>query len=356
MQGFGFATLPNTSATPETLWSTGSTTKAFTATALSLLIAGNNNSQLPRGWSTPISSIIPDDFVLQDEWATHHVTLDDAVSHRTGMPRHDNSIPQKIEGRPATVRDMTRNLRHLRPTFEPRVRWQYCNYMFAVLSHVIETVTGSHLEDVLRRHIWAPLGMNNTSFGARQGRKTPTLLSTGYYWNGEKYFSTSHDSLDTLSGIGAVVSSVLDYAKWLKCLTYQTAPFSEAVHRDIRQPRMLEPLHDFLGPDVETYGLGWSRTNLHGNVAYGHTGSTMSGGAIVTWLPELHFGVIIFANTATSSNNIGRVLAMRILEDRLNVRQDLRYKIAERYAGCYIAVAVFNPSLRAVPETNEPPE
>lgn len=43
----------------------------------------------PLDWTTPIAQIIPADFVLADPWATEHITLEDALSHRTGLPRHD---------------------------------------------------------------------------------------------------------------------------------------------------------------------------------------------------------------------------------------------------------------------------
>ena len=32
-----------------------------------------------------------DDFVRPDEYTTFHATIEDALSHRTGMPRHDLS-------------------------------------------------------------------------------------------------------------------------------------------------------------------------------------------------------------------------------------------------------------------------
>lgn len=105
---------------------------------------------LAKGWSTPISSIIRDDFVLQDEWATCHLTLEDAATHRTGMPRHDRASIREINGRKATPRDVVRNMRNLPLTVEPRTRFVYCNAMYVVLSHIIETVTGKGLGDVLR--------------------------------------------------------------------------------------------------------------------------------------------------------------------------------------------------------------
>lgn len=70
-------------------------------------------------WTTPIASLIPDDFVLMDDaWATAHITLEDALSHRTGLPRHDKSTSHWVDGedgdrRVATPRDVVRSLRYL---------------------------------------------------------------------------------------------------------------------------------------------------------------------------------------------------------------------------------------------------
>ncbi|KAL5588195.1 hypothetical protein FOVSG1_013331 [Fusarium oxysporum f. sp. vasinfectum] len=52
--------------TPETLWYTASTTKAQTSPTLAHLIDSGNYPALANGWSTTISTIIHDDFVLQD--------------------------------------------------------------------------------------------------------------------------------------------------------------------------------------------------------------------------------------------------------------------------------------------------
>ena len=74
--------------TPKTLFYTGSTTKSFTAVAFSLLV--NDPTHHPGlDYATPISSILPEDFVLSDDWVTKHVTFEDALCHRSGYPRHD---------------------------------------------------------------------------------------------------------------------------------------------------------------------------------------------------------------------------------------------------------------------------
>jgi len=127
---------------------------------MALLISSGNYS---LSWDTPISSIIRDDFVLPDPYFTDHVTIEDALSHRTGMPRHDFSYGGINEkGKKRGVVDGVRSLRNLPLTKGLRTTFQYCNLMFVVASHVIETLTGVWLGDFLRERIWEPLGMNST--------------------------------------------------------------------------------------------------------------------------------------------------------------------------------------------------
>ncbi|KAK1593776.1 beta-lactamase/transpeptidase-like protein, partial [Colletotrichum navitas] len=122
-KGYGYAVLNSTPMTPHTLFYTGSTTKSFTAAGLSLLIDNATaNSSVYSGltWKTPVSSILRDDFVLSDEWATAHITLEDALSHRTGYPRHDLASAE-------TTRETIRLLRHLPMAAEPRTKFLYSN-------------------------------------------------------------------------------------------------------------------------------------------------------------------------------------------------------------------------------------
>ena len=160
-QGYGISSFPSTPVTPETLFCGASTTKAFTAAAVALLISSSNYTGL--SWDTPISSLIREDFVLPDLYSTEHVTIEDALSHRTGMPAHDASYGGTNEkGEKRGVRDLVRSLRHLPLTAPLRMRFQYCNMMFVAVSHVVETLTGVGLGDFLKENIWEPLGMKST--------------------------------------------------------------------------------------------------------------------------------------------------------------------------------------------------
>lgn len=364
-QGYGNASVPDTPATPETLWYGASTTKAFTAALVTQLIDSGKYPVLEKGWQTPISSIIRDDFVLPDEWATAHLTLEDAVCHRSGLPRHDKAFQRVVpdeqnEGkmRYTTVRDLTRNLRNLPMTAEPRVKFQYCNTMYAVLSHVIETLTGKPLAEVMKELIWEPLGMSSTYLDLEDAQKGPEPLAEGYHWDEEKseFVKKPFMPVKEISGAGAILSNVEDYAKWVKCLLHKTQPFSEAAHKEIRQPRFVGSLPD-AGAEVKLYGLGWDRAVYNGRVVYGHGGGTLSFGSQVFWIPEEKYGVVGFANTGTTSNAVCDALLYKLIHERFGIAKgDQKDVNAENHSLMNKAVEMYEKGLDITyPNRPDPP-
>ncbi|KAJ6790029.1 hypothetical protein PWT90_05256 [Aphanocladium album] len=328
-QGFGYATLPDVKATPETLWLGASTTKAFVGAALSQFIQNQTYPDvLKKGWSTPISDVIPDDFALTDDWATRHLTIEDAISHRTGLPRHDLSWSYTNKGSRTPVRDVVRNLRNLPLTAQPRAIYQYCNLMYMVLSHVIETLTKQPLKETFHELFWGPLNMTSTFLDLDDARKSSNSLATGYYWDKttESYGAVKLDTLQE-SGAAGIITCVTDHAKWLRSLIYETGPLSNATHADIRKPRFISNAEPTSGMDVTLYGLGWLRTKFHGETLFHHSGQSLSFGTTIFWLPERKYGVVVMGNVFLQANMVGEVVARRLVEDALGVNAADRFDI-----------------------------
>ena len=313
--------------TASTLCYTASTTKAFTAAIVALLIDDSVNSSDPLTWLTPVSSIIRDDFVLPDEYATAHVTIEDALSHRTGMPRHDGSYG----GLNWTVRDVARSLRHLPMTGEIRQKWQYCNMMYMTMSHVIETLTGRWLGDLLRERIWEPLSMTNTYFSLDQAQDAVDAgvasIAQGYVFNNltKEYLPVRDLDMTAISGAGATISNVLDYAKWLHFLIDKAPPLSEAGHNSLRRARIpLEMPHSESVAGVGAYALGWELLTYRGEPLITHDGGLPGFGTRIGYLPRKRWGFALMANTAGTSNVIEEVLSNRLLDDKLGIPEEDR--------------------------------
>ena len=238
------------------------------------------------------------------------------------MPRHDLSL----EGYRTTVRDVVRKLRHLPMTAEPRAKWQYCNMMYIALSHFIETYTGKWLGEILRERIWAPLAMDSTFFSLSDAeaatRTGKTSLARGYLWlnRTREYRSVSYMDSDSVSGAGATISNVLDYAKWLRCMMTRAAPLSPAAHDALQFPRINLPPFPYENTGfrgVYGYALGWITSNYRGEVMIWHNGGLDGFATMMAYLPRRQWGFAIMTNSGPGGAASHQILSYRLLDDLL---------------------------------------
>ncbi|PYI00681.1 beta-lactamase/transpeptidase-like protein [Aspergillus sclerotiicarbonarius CBS 121057] len=304
-KAYGFASFPSTPMTVDSLFNTCSTTKAFTAAALSLAIDDSKSTPTPISWSTPVSSLIRDDFVLSTPSATTHTTIEDILSHRSGLPGHFGVMA--LASPDEDLRTAVCKLRHLSLAYPPRTKFNYCNHMFMVASYLIEQLSGEDMGTTLKKRIWNPLNMSDTYFSLDEVKELPAAserLVKGYTWNPEtnNYLEEPYMNYAPTTGTGAIVSNVLDYAKWLRALVYQTGPISVEGHTALRLPRTVIPQADWdnaLAPPgaYHLYTMGWFVDHYHGEQVYWHTGSWYGFGIMVGFLPARGFAFAMMGNT-----------------------------------------------------------
>lgn len=83
----GFGVLSRESqeaATADTLYDIASSSKSLTAASVALLVEDNENFPEVQ-WTTPLHDLLPEDFVMPTPELTKRVTVEDVLSHRTGM-------------------------------------------------------------------------------------------------------------------------------------------------------------------------------------------------------------------------------------------------------------------------------
>ncbi|CAG8013669.1 unnamed protein product [Penicillium salamii] len=305
-KAYGISQFPDRKMTTDSLFSTCSTTKAFTAAAVSLAIDDSKHTETPLNWDTPISSLLRDDFVLHNDYSTMHTTIEDALSHRSGLSTHDACISLAHPQRP--LREAVRNLRHLKMAYSPRTTFSYNNNMYMAISHLLEQLEGRSLGETLKNRIWGPLGMNDTYFSAQEVLKDPSIgprFVTGYTWDADtnSYIAEPHMNDVAVTGAGAIVSSVLEYTKWLRALIYKTGPLSPQGHAEILKPRtVITAVDDLEAPPAphHLYALGWFVASYHGEPLYWHSGSWPGFGIMVGFLPSKGFGFAMMGNTTNA--------------------------------------------------------
>jgi CubicO group peptidase (beta-lactamase class C family) len=277
-------------------------------------------------WTSTMHQLIPDDFVLQSEYATTHVTLEDCLSHRSGLPGHHAQLGAK------SVQEATRLLRHLSFTKEPRTEWQYSNHMYWAVSHMIEVQTGKSLEQFMTQRLWRPLEMDNT-FLSLENADAHTIgrphmsLAKSYQWDEtiNKLSPLPYWDDIGMSGAGALVSTVSDQAKWLRSFINRNGPLSHAGYEALTSPHMLMPPTSarFQGPHC--YGMGWFIARYHGELVLFHPGGTVGFAANVILLPELNWGVVGMCNG--SSDGILDVPMWHLVDEFLEIPFDRRINV-----------------------------
>lgn len=325
---FGFATLePPSPATPDTMYDMASTSKSLTAAAVGKLIS-NYKSQDKITWTTPMSKLLPEDFVLPDEYASQNATVEDILSHRTGMPGHDMAYMGVKSATPDTPRSVTRSLRNLPATAPFRTKYQYNNGMFTVATHLVEEMSQTTFAQFLQSNVFDVLGMSSTYLqpSAVKGAGQMDRLATRYVW---KKDTASFAALEPVEqpegqGAGSLQSTVKDYAKWLQAMMKKDETlFEKEIYEELIKPRIIcdpEADESDLEPFTsnELYALGWSTRYYRGHKIVEHSGGISGFTSIMLFMPQHDFGLVILAN-ADGGYPIEYILSMEIIDHVLNV-------------------------------------
>jgi CubicO group peptidase (beta-lactamase class C family) len=360
MQAYGTAVFPDIPATPETLYYTGSTTKSFTAAALTLLVDSTANSSRPLRLSDPLYKHLPG-FRLASDYATLHITIEDALSHRSGLPRHD----QTYEGSNYTSDDLINALPYLPLTAEPRTTFQYCNIMYMLVSRVIENVAGIALGDFLKKQLWEPFGMTSTYFSLSDAqaaeKKEGKQLARGYYWDqdSQKYIEEPWMDSVIVSGAGNMISNVIDYAQYLSAMLNDKPPISEDGYRELRTARTIaEPWGaPPLRPGISSYTLGWEQQMYRDQEIFTHGGGLFGFGAFMAYIPGKKWAIAMMGNTEQRSNFIQVALAYRLADDLLGIPKEDREDLTDLFQLQLqqLTINYLNSTRRLYPDAARPP-
>ena len=277
--------------TPDTLFAIGSATKAFTATALALLV---DDGKL--AWDTPVREALPA-FELKDPMASERTTPRDLVTHRSGLPRHD----LVWYAAPHTRAELVSRLAYLEPSADFRARWQYQNLMFMTAGYLAGAVAGTTWEDFVRARIFTPLGMTASNFSVEDSKRTADFAKP-YQERDAKVSEIPFRNIDAVGPAGSINSSARDMSRWLLLQTGggvigATRVLSAPGLAELHKPQMVvgESGQD---PEISgtSYALGWFVDSYRGYTRVHHGGNIDGFAAMVSFVPREGIGVVALVN------------------------------------------------------------
>ena len=168
-KGFGLADIANKVAmTPQTKFRMASHSKLFTATAIMQL----RERGLLR-LDDPVAKYLPWFAVAQAEDDDPPITIEELLTHSSGLPREAGSHWTTFEF--PTTEQLRKLMSERRAPYSPEVRWKYSNLAYSIAGMVVEAVSGQTWGDYVQQHIYQPLGMTDSSVD-----KNVAGLAVGY--------------------------------------------------------------------------------------------------------------------------------------------------------------------------------
>ncbi|KAI8961279.1 beta-lactamase family protein [Daldinia sp. FL1419] len=324
--GYGYADVESSKpCTADTLFDIASSSKSFTAAAAALLV--DDDKKYPEvQYEAIMSRLLPGDFVMPSAEYTDNVTLEDILSHRSGMPRHDDSYMGPHATHPDDPRSITKNLRNLPVAVPLRAKHIYCNMMYTVAAYLVEEKTQQSFSSFLEERFFKPLGMESTSPSRARAKGFGDRLSAGYAWVKKKSAHNSYPAPDCVEGEGAgsIVTSVNDLIKWVKALLYHEGPITEEVYQGLVRLRSIpnpdaKEVKPFESPEIYAAGVEvyWYR----GYKVIGHDGAITGFHSRFFLIPELSLGVAMLGNDL-NAEYIVDAIKRKLIDSVLNIPED----------------------------------
>jgi CubicO group peptidase (beta-lactamase class C family) len=295
--GYGVRSIKTNQPVDEfTLFGIASNTKAFTAAALGMLA-----DEKKLDWDDRVINYIPE-FTMYDPYVTREFTIRDLLSHRSGLGLGAGDLMIWPENsRP--LNEIIHNLRYLKPVSSFRSKYDYDNLMFLVAGEIITRVSGMSYEDFIEKRIMQPLGMSKSVISFERIINNQNFIDPHVPVNG--VLQLADRTPWTISdAAGGIYSNISDMSKWIIMQMddgrYGNGQrlFSEKVHKDMWTPVTPQRLS---GPGdynahFSAYGLGWGLSDAKGYLRVGHGGALMGMVSLVTMIPEMKLGILVFTN------------------------------------------------------------
>ena len=255
-KGYGVSNLElGSPVTPKTLFGLGSISKQFAATAIMQLVEDGKVS-LDESVARYVDS-------LPAHWG--RITVRHLLNHTSGLPEeHWNPSYIEFDRFEHHHLDVLRTVFADSLEFPPGAGWAYRNSAYRLAGMIIEKVSGESFWSFLDRRTFRPIGMTAT----RSSDPKSIIPNRAKGYGKDRGRIANRDAVTETAAFseGALMSSVLDMAKWDSAL-YRPRVLSQASLDQMWTPTTLAD------GSVRPYGLGWFLSPTNGVRTVSHGGA-----------------------------------------------------------------------------------
>ena len=280
--------------TTNTISQIGSISKVFTTTLVMTLVEEGK-----LDLDEPVVTYVPD-LVLADERARDALTLRHLLSHSGGF--EGDRFLNYGRGEDAYERSM-REMDTLQQWFQPGELCSYCNVGFYLVPLIIQRVTGEVPEDLMRKRIFEPLGMESATFYAEEAITRDHAIghNLGDRLNGPSIARPFVIGGRHVNLCGHIMTTPSDLLKFARLHIGDGEFEGTRIISAESAAVMRTPSIDY-GPPHRAFGQGWSVYSPPGLTTIEHTGGTIGFRAYLVVVPERDYAIAIVTNSDTGMN------------------------------------------------------
>ncbi len=335
-KGYGFADVENKKpALPgQTLFRPGSVSKLFIWTAVMQQVE-QGRIDLNENINTYLEN-----FQIPDTYA-EPITMNRLMAHTSGFE-------ETVVGMAAhTAEELVPLDEYLADNipervFPPGLLTAYSNYGSALAAYVVEKVTRTPFDEYLERNIFAPLGMNSSTFRQPLPQPLAEQMSGGYTYGRGVYQADDFEFINGMYPAGSMSTTAEDMAKFM-IAHLQLGRLGENRILDESTSRLMQTrlyTHD-AHIDGNAHGF-WEWTH-NGLRTIQHGGDTMLFHSFLVLIPEHNTGFFVSYNSAGGGGGSRMQLMEAILDryfpapdpEKIQPRADFS-KRAGRFCGLYM--------------------
>jgi len=291
-------------ATPETNFRLASVTKQFTATAVLRLVQDG-----AFGTGTALTQILQEFPSYGDAITVHHL-----LTHTSGLMAYENVLPSGDESQITDSGVLALMEAQDSTYFVPGSAFRYSNSGYAVLSQIVERVSGVGFGEYLQQHVFAPVGMAGTVAHVA-GVTTVPNRAYGYSRGQDgSWERTDQSRTSAVLGDGGIYSSIRDLNRWLAVVEGRSSVLAPELARLLFEETFLTD------GTTAGYGYGWFIDEYRDRRRFRHDGTTIGFRNEIRVFPDDQLSVVLLTNR----NEIGESLKDAISDVFLDNLDDSR--------------------------------
>lgn len=285
--------------TVNTLFDMASLTKATATASAVMLLVQDGKMKL----SDHITKYVPE----FRNTGKPDITIKQLLTHDSGLPAYTSeAYLEKTYGPGPNPDALIKRIASLDRVAPPGTKYVYSCLNYLTLARAVQNVTKENMDTFLRKRLWGPLGMKDTTFFPNKeqtARTAPTIYKDGVLRQGKVHDPLAHysDCASYASGNAGEFSTVDDMSKYVRMILHGGELNGHRIFRhDIWEEITTNQAPEGLKERSCGWGV-WSGDKAYGTplnqtpdtCTLGHTGYT---GTIV-WMDKLSKAyVILFTN------------------------------------------------------------